>query len=187
MLPDSFRLSNLCYGHEGKHICSLKGQFDPQLVNEPIQLGQLSCGCWIVLDGNNRIGLILKHNMEAKIGEFPKTIFTFLKNEEFDEGEIYYWNPYPKTFGYVLPLSKQLNIVIKNKKSFKSERDYQNEVNRITSLLTKKMSRGPAHTHTRPNKSLHRMRHKSGAPVTFALEKKGCQEKEGCQVYTIDK
>src|SRR3990167_7669696 len=119
MLPDSFRLSNLCYGHEGKYICSLKGRFDPQLVNEPIQLGQLSCGCWIVLDGNNRIGLILKHNIEAKIGEFPKNIFTFLKNEEFDEGEIYYWNPYPKTFGYILPLSKQLNIVIKNKNHLK--------------------------------------------------------------------
>ena len=143
MLPDSFRLSNLCYGHEGKYICSLKGRFDPQLVNEPIQLGQLSCGCWIVLDGNNRIGLILKHDVEAKIGEFPQKIFTFLKNEGFAEEEIYYWTPYPKTFGYILPLSKQLNILKRNKKSFKSEADYQKEVNKITSLLTKKMHECP--------------------------------------------
>ena len=145
MLPDSFRLSDLYYGHEGKYICSLKNRFDPQLVNEPIQIGKLSCGCWIVLDGNNRIGLILKHNMDARIGEFPNKIFTFLKNEEFDEEEIYYWNPYPKPFGYILPLSKQLNIVIRNKKTFKSETDYQNEVNRITYLLTNKMHECHAH------------------------------------------
>lgn len=119
MLPDSYRLSNLCCGHEGKFICSLRGRFDPQLVNEPIQLGQLSWGYWIVLDGNNRIGLILKHNIAAKIGDFPKNIFSFIINEDFDEREIYFWNPYPKTFGYILPLSKQLNIVIKNKKHSK--------------------------------------------------------------------
>ena len=138
MLPDSFRLSNLCCGHEGKFICSLKGRFDPQLVNEPIQLGQLSCRYWIVLDGNNRIGRILKHNIEAKIGDFPKNIFSFIMNEDFDEREIYFWNRYPKTFGYILPLSKQLNIVIRNKKTFKNEADYQNEVNKINSLLTRR-------------------------------------------------
>jgi hypothetical protein len=147
MLPDSFRLSDLRCGHEGKYICSLKGRFDPQLADEPIQLGELSCGCWIVLDGNNRIGLILKHNIEAKLGEFPKQIFTFLTNEEFDEGEIYYWSPYPKSFDYILPLSKQLNIVTKNKKSFKSETDYKNEVNRITTLLTNKMHECHARRH----------------------------------------
>jgi len=139
MLPDSFKLSDLYCGHEGKYICSLKGRFNPQLVNEPIQLGQLSCGCWIVLDGNNRIGLILKHDIEAKIGEFPKNIFSFLKNETLAEEEIYYWAPYPKTFGYILPLSKQLNILIRNKKSFQNKADYQHEVNKIKSLLTKEM------------------------------------------------
>ena len=144
MLSDSFRLSNLCYGHEGKYICSLKGRFDPRLVNEPIQLGQLSCGCWIVLDGNNRIGLILKHDIGATIGGFPKNIFTFLNDDAFDEKEIYYWNPYPKTFGYILPLSKQLNIVRKKKKSFKSEADYHNEANKITAALTKKTHTCPA-------------------------------------------
>ena len=138
MLLDSFRLSDLCCGHEGKYICSLKGQFDPRLVNEPIQLGQLSCGCWIVLDGNNRIGLILKHDIEAKIGDFPKNIFSLLANEKLAEEEIYYWTPYPKTFGYILPLSKQLNILIRNKKSFTSEADYQSEVNKIKTSLTKK-------------------------------------------------
>ncbi len=146
MLPDSFRLSDLCYGHEGKYICSLKGRFDLQLVSNPIQLGELSCGCWIVLDGNSRIGLILKGNIDAKIGDFPKNIFTFLKNEELDEEEINYWVPYPKSYGYILPLSKQLNIVIRNKKSFNNDRDYHNEVNRITSLLTKKMHECHAQT-----------------------------------------
>ena len=146
MLPDSFRLADLCYGHEGKYICSLKGRFDPQLVSDPIQLGELSCGCWIVLDGNNRIGLILKGNIDARIGDFPKNIFTFLKNEEFDEGEIYYWVQYPKSYDYILPLSKQLNIAIRNKKSFNNDRDYHKEVNRITSLLTRKMHECHAQT-----------------------------------------
>ena len=144
MLPDSFRLSDLCYGHEGKYICSLNGRVDPQLVNEPIQLGQLSCGCWIVIDGNNRVGLILKHDTEAKIGDFPKNIFSFLKHDELAEEEVYYWTPYQKTFAYILPLSKQLNILIRNKKSFKCEADYRNEVNKLTSLLTKKMHECPA-------------------------------------------
>lgn len=83
--------------------------------------------------------MILKHDIEAKIGEFPKNIFSFLKNENLAEEEIYYWTPYPKTFGYILPLSKQLNILIRNKKSFQSEADYQHEVNIIKSLLTKEM------------------------------------------------
>jgi hypothetical protein len=148
MFPDSFKLSDLCCGHEGKYICSLKKRFDPQLVNEPIQIGKLSCGCWIVLDGNNRIGLILKHNIDAKIGEFPNKIFSFIKNEEFDEEEVYYWNPYPKPFSYILPLSKQLNIVIRNKKTFKSETDYQNEIDRITFLLTNKVHE--CNTHATP-------------------------------------
>ena len=152
MLPDSFKLSDLYCGHEGKYICSLKGRFDPQLVNEPIQLMELSCGCWIVLDGNNRIGLILKRNMDAMIGEFPRKIFLFKKNEEFDEIEIHYWNPYPKSFGYVIPLSKQLNIVTRNKKSFKSETDYNNEVNRITSSLTNQMHE--CHPHATKNGAL---------------------------------
>ena len=138
MLPGSFKLANLCYGHEGKYICSLKGRFDPKRTNEPIQLGQLSCGCWMVLDGNNRIGLILWHNIEAKIEDFPKKMFAFYRCKEYDEREIYYWNPFPKTFGYVLTLSRQLNIVIKNKKEFTKEADYQKEVNRLMSLLTKK-------------------------------------------------
>ena len=139
MFLDSFRLADLYCGHDGKYICSLKNRFDPQLVNEPIQIGQLSCGCWIVLDGNNRIGLILKYNIDAMIGEFPNKIFSFIKNEEFNEEEIYYWNPYPKPFSYILPLSKQLNIVIRNKKKFKCGTAYKNEVNRIISLLTNKM------------------------------------------------
>ena len=138
MLPGSFKLANLCYGHEGKYICSLKGRFDPKRINEPIQLGQLSCGCWTVLDGNNRIGLILRHNMEARIEDFPKKMFTFYRSREYDEEELRYWNPFLKTFGYVLPLSKQLNIIIKNKREFISEADYQREVNRLRSLLTKK-------------------------------------------------
>jgi hypothetical protein len=82
--------------------------------------------------------LTLKGNIDARIGNFQKNIFTFLENEELDEEEIYYWVPYPKSFSYVLPLSKQLNIVIRNKKSFNSDRDYHNEINRITSLLTNK-------------------------------------------------
>ncbi|MDA1303626.1 MAG: hypothetical protein O2999_04905 [Nitrospirae bacterium] len=82
--------------------------------------------------------MILKHDIEAKIGDFPKNIFSLLANDKLAEEEIYYWTPYPKTFGYILPLSKQLNILIRNKKSFTSEADYQSEVNNIKTSLTKK-------------------------------------------------
>ena len=138
MLPGSFRLANLFYGHNGKYICSIKGRFDPKRMNEPIQLGRISCGCWIVLDGNNRIGLIIRHNVEAKIADFPERMFAYYKCKEYDEREIYYWNPFPKTFGFVLPLSRQLNTVIKNKREFTKESDYHKEVNRLMSLLTEK-------------------------------------------------
>ena len=65
-------------------------------------------------------------------------MFTFYRSREYDEEELRYWNPFLKTFGYVLPLSKQLNTIIKNKREFIMEADYQREVNRLKSLLTKK-------------------------------------------------
>jgi hypothetical protein len=34
----------------------------------------MSLGCWIVVDGNNRVGLILRKNPEATIADIPKSL-----------------------------------------------------------------------------------------------------------------
>lgn len=152
ILSDSFLLSDLYCGHYGKYICSLKGRFDPHLCGSPIELAQLSCGCWIVLDGNNRVGLILKYNTEAKIGDCPKNTFVFLANSAFDEEEILNWNPYPKTFGYLLPISNKINRVIRNKRSFTNETEYRKALYRLTSLITKKKHQCLAPNKLKPDK-----------------------------------
>jgi len=38
----------------------------------PIQICEMECGCWIVADGNNRVGPILKKNPEATIADIPE-------------------------------------------------------------------------------------------------------------------
>jgi hypothetical protein len=54
-----FKLSSLCYGHRGRLIRSLRGKFDPNKMDTVIQLGEMPCRCWVVLDGNNRIAMNL--------------------------------------------------------------------------------------------------------------------------------
>lgn len=39
----------------------------------------MKCGGWVVGDGNNRIGLILKANPEETIAEIPKDILVISK------------------------------------------------------------------------------------------------------------
>ena len=99
ILKEDFPLKNLYYGHPGKCILLLKGRFDPSkmIETEPIQLGQMRCGCWVVLDGNNRIGLILKKNIEASIKIIPKQFITCYLHGQWDESILTWWNPYPKT------------------------------------------------------------------------------------------
>src|SRR6516162_8929441 len=72
----NMKLADLMYGHGSKFMCSLSGRFDPEKYSDapPIQICEMKCGCWVVADGNNRIGLILKKNPEATIGDIPERL-----------------------------------------------------------------------------------------------------------------
>ena len=138
MLPNNTNICDLMYGHDGKYISSIKGKFAHHKSKPPMQLFNLACGCWIVLDGNNRIGSILNYAPDAKIGDFPKNTFVEIPKDKFDANEIYYWVPYPKPFHYIIPLSQKLNKIRHNKSSYNLE-EYNKEINSIYSLLTKEV------------------------------------------------
>ena len=125
MLPNNFKLADLYHGHSGKFILSHKGPFNAQLSETPIQLGQLSCGCWIILDGNRRVGLILKKSPNAIIGDYDQHLFCFYNPGEWDENLMEWWNPYPKTMLEIIELTRKLNKLIRNKSSFADQGKYQ--------------------------------------------------------------
>jgi len=135
MLPNSFKLADLYYGHSGKFILSHKGSFNAQLSEVPIQLGQLRCGCWIILDGNKRVGLILKKNSDAILGDYDQNLFSFYKDGEWDEDLMEWWNPYPKTMHEIMELTKKLNKLIRNKSSFDDQEQYQNLLEDLNSQI----------------------------------------------------
>ena len=85
-LDKNTKLGDLMYGHGDKFICCLAGSFAPdKYPNAPvIQIDQMKCGCWVVGDGNNRIGLILRANPEATIADIPKDLFVTSKIGEWD-------------------------------------------------------------------------------------------------------
>ena len=62
----------------------------------------LWCGCWIVADGNNRVGLILKKNPEATIAEIPERLLATVRFGEWDAEMMDWWNPCAKSFREVM-------------------------------------------------------------------------------------
>ena len=84
ILADDFKLSLFCYGHSGPLIRSLRGKFEPKQMDTAIQLGELSCGCWVVLDGNNRIAMLLEHNPTAPVGIIPRNQLLLFEDGEWD-------------------------------------------------------------------------------------------------------
>ena len=62
----------------------------------------MKCGCWVVGDGNNRIGLILRTNPEATIADIPKDILVISKFGEWYHEMMEWWNPCPKSFKEVM-------------------------------------------------------------------------------------
>jgi hypothetical protein len=58
----------------------------------------MKCGCWIVADGNNRVGLILKKNPEATFADIPKSLLATARFGEWDSEMTDWWNPCPKSF-----------------------------------------------------------------------------------------
>jgi hypothetical protein len=103
-LDKNTKLADLMYGHGDKFICRLAGRFEPEKYpNAPvIQIDRMKCGCWIVGDGNNRIGLILRVKPEATIADVPKDLIVTSKFGEWDHEMMEWWNPCPKSFREVM-------------------------------------------------------------------------------------
>ena len=105
MKPDrNLKLAELMYGHEGRFICSLSGRFDPEKYFDapPIQFCEMKCGCWVVADGNNRIGLILRKNPDATLADIPNTLLVATQFGDWDDKLMDWWNPSAKPFGFVM-------------------------------------------------------------------------------------
>ena len=105
MKPDkNMKLADLMYGHGSKFMCSLSGRFDPgKYPDEPaIQICEMKCGCWIVTDGNNRVGLILKKNPEATIADIPERLLAIARFGDWDDEMMDWWNPCAKSFREVM-------------------------------------------------------------------------------------
>ena len=128
MVSEDFELKYLQYGHPGKLILGIKGAFNIEKMSQPIILGQMPCNCWAVLDGNNRIGLILKKNQDETIKLIPRDKIVFFSAGQWDYETFSWWNPYPKPFHFVLHYSKIINKIIRNKKTYKSNDKYNSEL-----------------------------------------------------------
>ena len=100
----NLKLADLMYGHGSKFMCSLSGRFDPEKYPDapPIQICEMECGCWIVADGNNRVGLILKKNPEATISDIPERLLATARFGEWDAEIMDWWNPCAKSFREVM-------------------------------------------------------------------------------------
>ena len=103
-LDKNTKLSDLMYGHGDKFMCLLSGQFDSGKHPNapPIRLCEMKCGCWIVGDGNNRVGLILKNNPDATIADIPKDLLSIEKFGEWDNEMMGWWTPCPRSFKDVM-------------------------------------------------------------------------------------
>lgn len=97
------RLAELFYGHPGKYIQQLKKPYIPVLASlSPICLGEMKCGCWIVLDGNNRTGLLLSANPNARVQDYPADSVRIYSQGKWDGETMEWWNPAPRTFAGVM-------------------------------------------------------------------------------------
>jgi predicted RNase H-like HicB family nuclease len=105
MKPDkNMKLADLMYGHGSKFMSSLSGRFDPKNYSDapPIQICEMECGCWIVADGNNRVGLILMKNPEATIADIPERLLETPRVGEWDAEMMDWWNPGARSFREVM-------------------------------------------------------------------------------------
>lgn len=98
------KLADLMYGHGEKFMCSLRGRYDPEHYPDAphIQIGEMKCGCWIVVDGNNRVGLILKQTPEAVIADIPEKHLAIDSHGNWDDETMDWWNPCPESFRKVM-------------------------------------------------------------------------------------
>ncbi|MBI5439484.1 MAG: hypothetical protein HY936_11180 [Nitrosomonadales bacterium] len=103
-LDENMKLADLMYGHGEKFMCLLSGNFDHEKFSDapPVHICEMKCGCWIVVDGNNRVGLILKENPEATIADIPKSLLATARYGKWDDELMVWWNPCAKSFRSVM-------------------------------------------------------------------------------------
>jgi len=103
-LDKNMKLADLMYGHGDKFMCFLSGSFDPNKYPDapPIQICEMQCGCWVVVDGNDRVGFILRNNPEATIADIPKGLIATTRYGKWDDELMDWWNPCPKSFRDVM-------------------------------------------------------------------------------------
>ena len=146
MKPDkNMKLTDLMYGHEGKFMCCLSGHFDPEKYPNapPIQICEMKCGCWIVVDGNNRVGLILRKNPEATIADIPKSFLATARFGDWDS-EMDWWNPCAKSFRDVMKKRGKKITEPKNSIYGVIERDKEGKF--FASILTLNIKPAPSAT-----------------------------------------
>jgi hypothetical protein len=103
-------------------------------MDTAIQLGELPCGCWVVLDGNNRIALVLEKDPKATVAVLPRRWLLLFQDGEWDRE----WSPQnPQPFEFVRTHSTEFYRVQRNKRQFKSLAAYQAEVARLRKVLDK--------------------------------------------------
>ncbi len=103
-LDEYTKLADIMYGHGEEFLSFLSGSYDPDKYPDapPIQLCEMKCGCWIVGDGNNRVGLILKKNPQATLADIPKGMVATFQYGMWDDEMMDWANPFAKSFGAVM-------------------------------------------------------------------------------------
>ncbi len=106
-LDQNTKIAHFMYGHPGNFVQRLRGSFAPESHSSApkIQICQLKCGCWIIADGNSRLGLLLKENPSATISDLPPNIMSTYKYGDWDEDTMNWWNPAPKSIEKTMTLS----------------------------------------------------------------------------------
>jgi len=134
-IPDDLPLPHLCYGHQGRLIRTLHGRFDPKKMETPIQVGEMHCGCWVVLDGNTRVAMILEYDAEATVAVIPRDRLLVFRKGEWDADLLKWSTPNPMSFEFVRRYSAELYRARRNKREFRSEKKYEAEIERLTGIL----------------------------------------------------
>jgi hypothetical protein len=104
-------------------------------MDTAIQLGALPCGCWVVLDGNHRVALILKNDASATMAALPKERLLVFRDGEWDRSLQEWWNPHPQPFDFVREHSAVFYRVQRNKRRFESAAHYEAEIKRWRNIL----------------------------------------------------
>lgn len=89
------------------------------------------------MDGNNRIGLILKKDINSRLELISNKMISIYPKGEWDEDTFNWWNEYPKTFETIMKYSTEVNKIRKRKSTFNSEQEYKEEIDKYMRIIDK--------------------------------------------------